>query len=100
MPSPTSKTAGGFQPTPPTRLVDPERCRRVMVENRLDALIATNDENLYYLSGHAPDSVLAHFYDTWDAAILPSHTDAPPCLIISEYDLAYCVTQDRKSTRL
>lgn len=63
-----------------------------MSEHRLDALIATEDANLYYLSGHAPDSVLAHFYDTWDAAILPRPADAPPCLIISEYDLAYCVT--------
>ncbi|MEJ0070732.1 MAG: Xaa-Pro peptidase family protein [Pseudomonadota bacterium] len=82
----------GFEPTPAERFVDVERCRRVMTEHGLDALIATDDANLYYLSGHAPDSVLAHFYDTWDAAILPCHGDAPPCLIVSEYDLAYCVT--------
>jgi Xaa-Pro aminopeptidase len=86
------KAAARFEPTAPVRLVDPERCRQVMSDNRLDALIATGDENLYYLSGHAPDSVLAHFYDTWDAAILPRHAEAPPCLVISEYDLAYCVT--------
>lgn len=92
MPTPSAHAASSFEPTPPVRLVDPERCRRVMAENRLDALIATGDENLYYLSSHAPDSVLAHFYDTWDAAILARHVDAPPCLIISEYDLAYCVT--------
>jgi Xaa-Pro aminopeptidase len=76
----------------PQPLVDVARCRRVMAEQRLDALIATGDENLYYLSGHAPDSVLAHFYDTWDAAILPREEAAPPCLVVSEYDLAYCVT--------
>ncbi|HLI10331.1 MAG TPA: Xaa-Pro peptidase family protein [Alphaproteobacteria bacterium] len=84
--------AGEFTPTPPVPLVDVDRCRRIMAEHRLDALIATEDANLYYLSGHAPDSVLAHFYDTWDAAILPSHADAPPCLLVSEYDLAYLVT--------
>ena len=92
MPAAPAKSASAFEPTPPVRLVDTERCRRAMAEQRLDGLIATGDENLYYLSGHAPDSVLAHFYDTWDAAILPRHADAPPCLIISEYDLAYCVT--------
>jgi len=92
MSSAHAKPNSAFEPTPPVRLVDTERCRRAMAEHRLDALIATGDENLYYLSGHAPDSVLAHFYDTWDAAILPRHADAPPCLIISEYDLAYCVT--------
>jgi Xaa-Pro dipeptidase len=92
MAMPNRQAASRFEPTPPVRLIDPERCRRVMAEHRLDALIATGDENLYYLSGHAPDSVLAHFYDSWDAAILPRHAEAPPCLIISEYDLAYCVT--------
>jgi Xaa-Pro aminopeptidase len=84
--------ADSFVPTPSRRFVDVERCRGIMAEHRLDALIATGDENLYYLSGHAPDSVLAHFYDTWDAAILPRNPGAPPCLIVSEYDLAYCVT--------
>jgi len=87
-----SESHAGFTPTPPVRFVDLDRCRDAMAAQRLDALVATTDENLYYLSGHAPDSVLAHFYDTWDAAILPRHVDAPPCLIISEYDLAYCVT--------
>ena len=81
-----------FTPSPPAQFVNLERARSVMSELRLDALVGTTDENLYYLSGHAPDSVLAHFWDTWAAAILPREQDAAPCLVISEYDLAYCVT--------
>ncbi len=92
MAGPEAASSGSLEPTLPVRFVDVERCRRAMGEARLDALVATGDEKLYYLSGHAPDSVLAHFYDTWDAAILPRAADAPPCLIVSEYDLAYCVT--------
>ena len=83
-------TARNFTPPPPAQFVNLERARSVMSELRLDALVGTTDENLYYLSGHAPDSVLAHFWDTWAAAILPRERDTAPCLVVSEYDLAYC----------
>ena len=74
--------------------VNRERARQVMADQRLDALVGATDANLYYLSGHAPDSVLAHFWDQWAAAVLPAHEGAPPCLITSEYDLAYCATHE------
>lgn len=73
-------------------LVDVARARATMAAAGLDAVVATGDENLFYLSGHAPDSVLAHFFPAWAAAILPQSESAPPALIASDYDLAYLVT--------
>jgi len=78
--------------TPARALVDPARARATMVGAGLDAIVASNDENLFYLSGHAPDSVLAHFFPAWAAAVLPRTESAPPALITSDYDLAYLVT--------
>jgi Xaa-Pro aminopeptidase len=77
----------------PEQLCNVQRARAVMAELKLDAVIGADDDNLCYLSGHAPDSVLAHFYDTWAAAILPRREDAPACLVTSEYDAAYVATR-------
>ncbi|UCE32158.1 MAG: aminopeptidase P family N-terminal domain-containing protein, partial [Burkholderiales bacterium] len=82
--------------TGPLPLVDPlvhrERARQVMDELELDALFGCSDENLWYLSSHAPDSVLCHFYDNWAVAVLPRRDGAPGCLVTSEYDIAYTAT--------
>ena len=72
-------------------LVHKDRARAAMKQASLDALFGCDDDNLCYLSGHAPDSVLCHFYDDWAVAILPRH-DAPACLVTSEYDIAYVAT--------
>ena len=72
-------------------LVHKDRARAAMEQASLDALFGCDDDNLCYLSGHAPDSVLCHFYDDWAVAILPRH-DAPACLVTSEYDIAYVAT--------
>ncbi|MBM3571127.1 MAG: aminopeptidase P family protein [Alphaproteobacteria bacterium] len=76
----------------PLKLCNVERAKAIMAEHKLDAIVGAEDPNLYYLSDHAPDSVLAHFYDNWAAAILPRHADAPGCLVTSEYDTAYLAT--------
>ncbi len=69
-----------------------DRADRVMSDLGLDALFGCGDDNLYYLSGHAPDSVLCHFYDNWAVAVLPRRDGAPGCLVTSEYDIAYTAT--------
>jgi Xaa-Pro aminopeptidase len=77
----------------PRRLANVDRARRVMADLKLDAIIGTNYKNLYYLSGHMPDSVVGHFADVTAAAILPATEHAPACLCASDYDLAYLVTR-------
>jgi len=77
------------QPVEP--LVHRDRAKAAMQRASLDALFGCEDANLYYLSGHAPDSVLCHFYDEWAVAILPCH-EVPACLVTSEYDIAYVAT--------
>ncbi|MGC3988138.1 MAG: M24 family metallopeptidase [Chthoniobacteraceae bacterium] len=59
----------------------------------LDALVGATYKNLYYLSGHMPDSVLGNFADVTAAAILPAAPQARPALCASDYDLAYLVTR-------
>jgi Xaa-Pro aminopeptidase len=81
-----------FEPSTPIPLVNRARARDCMARRGLDALVGSSDENLNYLSGHAPDSVLNHFFDAWSAAVLPRHEDVAPCLVTSEYDAAYLVT--------
>ena len=81
-----------FAPPDPVCFVNHERAKGIMAEDDLDALFASEDENLYYLSGHAPDSVLAHFYEPWACAIYPRHDGVPPTLITGEYDMTYCLT--------
>jgi len=78
--------------SPSPMLVDLDRANDTMRRHGIDLLIGSRDSNLYYLSGHAPDSVLNHFFDTWSAALLPHNQDPPPCLITSEYDVAYLAT--------
>lgn len=81
-----------LRPAKPARFVNLERAARVMAERGLDAMIATTHKNVYYLSGHMPDSVYGDFADLTAAAILPASTGAPPALVASDYDLAYLVT--------
>lgn len=81
-----------FRPAPSRCFVNRERLDAVLGEARIDAVVATTDANLYYLSGHAPDSVLAHFYEPWACAIYPGHSSAPPVLVTPEYDMTYCLT--------
>jgi Xaa-Pro aminopeptidase len=77
----------------PERLVNLPRAYAVMREQGLAALVATTHRNLYYASGHMPDSVLGDFQDLSSAAIIPADVTAPPTLIASDYDLAYLVTR-------
>jgi hypothetical protein len=51
--------------SPSPMLVDLDRANDTMRRHGIDLLIGSRDSNLYYLSGHAPDSVLNHFFDTW-----------------------------------
>ena len=81
-----------FVPPEPVCFVNHDRAKAIMAEDNLDALFASEDENLYYLSGHAPDSVLAHFYEPWACAIYPRHDGIPPTLITGEYDMTYYLT--------
>lgn len=86
-----SGPASTSAPSSVTPFLHRDRARQAMKAASLDALFGCDDDNLYYLSGHAPDSVLCHFYDEWAVAILPNH-EAPPCLVTSEYDIAYVAT--------
>jgi len=74
-------------------LVNLERARQILGERRIDAVVGSSYKNLYYLSGHMPDSLLGHFHDLLGAAILPARADVPPALCVSDYDLAYLVTR-------
>jgi len=78
---------------PAQRLVDEARARRMLREAGVDLVCAQSDEHLMYLSGHAPDSTLCHFYDDWACVLYPAPDDAPGALVIPEYDLAYQVTR-------
>ncbi|UCE31126.1 MAG: aminopeptidase P family protein [Burkholderiales bacterium] len=86
--------------TPPVPLVNLPRARAVMREQALDALVATTHKNLYYLSGHMPDSVLGDFQDLTAAAILPAQQSIAPALVASDYDLAFLVTHPTWMPRL
>ena len=78
--------------TPPVRLINLPRAHAVMKEQGLDAMVATTHRNLYYASGHMPDSVYGDFQDLNAAAILLADEKVPPMLVASDYDLAYLVT--------
>src|SRR5688572_12731476 len=78
--------------TPPAQLVNLPRAYKVMREEGLDAMVATTHKNLYYLSGHMPDSVYGDFQDLNAAAVLPASDQLRPTLVASDYDLAYLVT--------
>jgi hypothetical protein len=78
---------------PAPRLVDEARARHMLRDAGIDLVCAQSDEHLMYLSGHAPDSTLCHFYDEWACVLYPAPDDAPGALVIPEYDLAYQVTR-------
>ena len=77
----------------PPQLLHTARARGVMREQALDLVCATTDENLYYLSGHASDATLCHFFDRWGAALFATSAEVPGALIVPDYDLAYQVTR-------
>ncbi len=79
--------------TPPVRLINLPRAHAVMHDEGLAALVATTHRNLYYASGHMPDSVLGDFQDLTAAAIVPAGEAFAPKLVASDYDLAYLVTR-------
>jgi Xaa-Pro aminopeptidase len=79
--------------TPSGRLINLPRAYAVMKEQGLNAMVATTHRNLYYASGHMPDSVLGDFQDLTAAAVLPADERLPPTLVASDYDLAYLVTR-------
>lgn len=81
-----------MRPAKPARFVNLARAAQVMAERGLDAMVATTHKNVYYLSGHMPDSVYGDFADLNAAAILPASAAAAPALVASDYDLAYLVT--------
>jgi Xaa-Pro aminopeptidase len=90
-------TAGHATPLaarkPAVRLVSEERARSMLRAAGIDLVCAQSDEHLLYLSGHAPDSTLCHFYDDWACVLYPAPNDLPGALVIPEYDLAYQVTR-------
>ena len=87
-----ASAAAGARARAPEPLVHVDRARQVMARHRLDAVVGSGYKNLYYLSGHMPDSVLGGFHDVLGAAILPSRPSIAPALCVSDYDLAYLVT--------
>lgn len=82
-----------FHAEPPAPLVDLTRARSVLRARGLDAVVGSSDANLFYLSGHASDATLCHFFDRWAAALLPAAESSPGALFIPEYELAYQVTR-------
>jgi len=74
------------------RLINMPRAYAVMKEQGLDAMVPTTHKNLYYATGHMPDSVLGDFQDLTAAAVLPADEKVSPMLVASDYDLAYLVT--------
>ena len=78
---------------PSPTLVNIDRAHQVMERHSLDAVVGSGYKNLYYLSGHMPDSVLGQFHDILGAAVLPARSDVTPALCVSDYDLAYLVTR-------
>lgn len=91
--SPNATVADARVAHPAVKLVDETRARRMLREAGIDVVCAQTDEHLMYLSGHAPDSTLCHFYDDWACVLYPAADDVPGALVIPEYDLAYQVTR-------
>lgn len=88
-----NKAIDRLKVTRPVRLINLPRAYGVMKEQGLDAMVATTHRNLYYASGHMPDSVLGDFQDLTAAAVLPADERLPQTLVASDYDLAYLVTR-------
>jgi Xaa-Pro aminopeptidase len=85
--------SGSLSSMPSAPLINLPRAHVVMQEQSLNALVATTHRNLYYASGHMPDSVLGDFQDLTAAAILPAGQASGATLVASDYDLAYLVTR-------
>src|SRR5688572_32008981 len=85
---------------PPAQLINLPRAHAVMREQGLEAMVATTHKNLYYASGHMPDSVYGDFQDLNAAAILPADPTREPTLVASDYDLAFLVTHPTWMPRL
>ncbi len=77
---------------PADRLVDVDRARRILADDRIDLLCVKDDEHLCYLSGYRSDAALCHFYDDWACVLFPASASLPGALCIPDYDLAYEVT--------
>ncbi len=94
-PTMTRPSAGtsGFQPSPAVRLVDYDRLHRFLKQEGVDAVCLKEDGHLYYLSGHAPDSSLCHFYDDWACALMMGDEPGHGILFVPDYDLAYQATR-------
>jgi Xaa-Pro dipeptidase len=86
--------------TPPVQLINLPRAYAVMREQGLEAMVATTHRNLYYASGHMPDSVYGDFQDLNAAAVLPADRAREATLVASDYDLAYLVTHPTWMPRL
>ncbi len=86
--------------TPPVQLINMPRAYAVMQEQGLEAMVATTHKNLYYSSGHLPDSVYGDFQDLNSAAVLPANPKVEPTLVASDYDLAFLVTHPSWIKRL
>jgi Xaa-Pro aminopeptidase len=78
---------------PAEKLVDDVRARAILAAAKIDLVCAKQDINLFYLSGHASDSSLCHFYDEWACALYPASSTVAGALIVPDYDLAYQVTR-------
>lgn len=78
---------------PAPQLMDPQRARRVMGDFGVDLLCTSEDSGLTYVSGHASDSSLCHFYDEWACAVFPRDASIAGTLFVPDYDLAYQVTR-------
>lgn len=82
-----------FQPSPATQLVDFNRLHSFMRQAGVDAVCVKEDRHLYYLSGHASDSSLCHFYDDWACALVMADEPGHGILFVPDYDLAYQVSR-------
>ncbi len=83
----------GFQPSPAVRLANYDRLHRFLKQDGVDAVCLKEDGHLYYVSGHAPDSSLCHFYDDWACALVMGDEAGHGILFVPDYDLAYQVTR-------
>jgi len=92
-PGATAEQGSGLDFRPPPPLADLDRLRAFMKRAGVDAVCVKEDAHLFYLSGHASDSSLCHFYDDWACAVITADEGSPGVLFVPDYDLAYQVTR-------
>jgi Xaa-Pro dipeptidase len=74
-------------------LLNAERAIEVMERHGLDALVATNPENVYYLSDFGAQHPFTLNVVGISAAILPKDENLPATLIVADMDVPYLAEQ-------